>query len=78
MLDCRVPVPVQTASAFPGPSSNQFETWQRLFDNTTSTTTASRGRNQPMGYGARTSATSSSPAFTLTLDAPYNDIGGPC
>lgn len=75
MLGCRVPVPVKNATSFPGVSSNQFEIWQRLVDNMTSTSTVTSGRNQPGGYGARTSATSSTPSFTLALDAAYDDIG---
>ena len=72
MVDCRVPLRPVGGSFFPASAAPATETWDRLLDGQSSSpSTTTTGT----GWGVRTTATSSSPYITLTLDGPYSDIG---
>ena len=66
-----VPAKAVGGSFFPATADATYEKWDRLVDGqTTSPSTTTSG----VGWGVRTTATSTSPYITLNLDAAYADI----
>lgn len=72
MVDCRNPVTVVGSPAFsPASAIPGVEGYTQLVDNQVYTV----GRDgNTLGYGARTTATSTSPYITLQLDAVYSTV----
>lgn len=73
MIDCQQPITITNGVHMPA-KDNAFGTWDRLIDIQKRTQAASLYGG--LADGTKTTAASTSPYITLTLDAPYTgDLG---